>query len=77
MPDHPMNAPLYKTAREQWLRVHFEQIAKGAAKYPEPLNPESWTQLQLIEHAMQENIDQFHYLCAAREKELLRVRRED
>jgi len=71
------NAPLYKTARSEWLRVHQEQIDKGAAKYQEPLNPESWTALELVEHALQENIDQFHYLIAIRMKLLGEVTHEE
>jgi len=56
--------PLYQKAREHFQRVHMAQIEKGAAKYPEPLNPASWTADQLVEHAMQENVDQMHYLTA-------------
>lgn len=63
------NAETYAKAREMWLKVHQEQIEKGEAKYPEPLNHENWTMEQLIHHAMQENIDQFHYLTAMLIKE--------
>lgn len=56
--------PLYTDARAFWESVQTGQILKGAAKYPEPLNPDSWTAAELIMHAMQENVDQAHYLTA-------------
>jgi hypothetical protein len=62
------NHPLYIDAQNFWNDVQRQQIMKGMEKYPEPLNPESWTFEQLIEHAMQENVDQAHYLTALREK---------
>lgn len=60
--------PLYKDANFAWQRTQVQQIIKGAEKYPEPLNPFSWTPAQLIEHAMQENVDQAHYLSATLEQ---------
>jgi hypothetical protein len=63
-----LSNPLYKEANFNWQRTQLQQIIKGAEKYNEPLNPASWTGQQLIEHAMQENIDQAHYLTALGEK---------
>jgi hypothetical protein len=63
-----LSNPLYKEANFNWQRTQLQQIIKGAEKYNEPLNPASWTGAQLIEHAMQENIDQAHYLTAIGEK---------
>jgi hypothetical protein len=53
---------VYKEARELTEEVRREQIMKGAAKYPVPLGDADWTPLQLVNHAMQENVDQVHYL---------------
>jgi hypothetical protein len=63
-----LSNPLYKEANFNWQRTQLQQIIKGAEKYSEPLNSASWTGQQLIEHAMQENIDQAHYLTALGEK---------
>lgn len=60
--------PLYKAANFAWQRTQIQQIVKGAEKYPEPLNPDSWTAKQLVEHALQENVDQVHYLVSLGEK---------
>lgn len=59
----------YEKALKTFQRVQKSQINKGLDKYPEPLNPDSWTTIELIEHALQENIDQLHYLTAMLEKE--------
>ncbi|MGN7311504.1 hypothetical protein ACTHQ4_10400 [Alkalicoccobacillus gibsonii] len=59
--DKHLNHPLYKEARELFGEVQHEQILKGAAKYPEPLNPHSWTPQQLLAHMMQEAVDMVHY----------------
>lgn len=59
---------VYIEAAKLWLETQQGQIEKGAAKYPEPLNPDSWTESQLINHALQENVDQAHYLTALLQK---------
>ena len=61
---------VYAEARKRWQEIHQQQICKGNQKYGTPLNPEDWTTEELILHAMQENVDQFHYLTAL----LLKVR---
>lgn len=65
---HHLTHPLYKAANFAWQRTQIQQIVKGAEKYPEPLNPASWTAKQLVEHALQENVDQVHYLVSLGEK---------
>jgi len=60
--------PLYNDAHATWVSEQHNQIAKGAEKYPEPLNPASWTFEELFRHAVQENVDQMHYLQAMFEK---------
>lgn len=56
------NSPFYLSAQEYWLATQRGQIEKGAGKYPEPFNPDSWTAKELADHAMQENVDQAHYI---------------
>lgn len=58
------NHGLYEDARLFWQQTQAEQIRKGAEKYSEPLNPRSWSAHELVVHAMQENVDQAHYLTA-------------
>lgn len=58
------NNPVYIEAREFFGRVQREQIDKGARKYPEPLNPLSWTVGELVHHAMMELVDQAHYITS-------------
>ena len=57
-----LDHPFYKEARECWQITQNGQIRKGAEKYPEPFNPANWTIYELMEHAMQENVDQAHYI---------------
>lgn len=57
-------ADTYKASNFQWQRTQLMQILKGVHKYPEPLNHESWTFTELVDHAYQENVDQAHYLSA-------------
>ena len=45
-----LNNELYQDARKLWSGVQVQQIVKGAEKYPEPLNPESWSMAELIMH---------------------------
>lgn len=68
--------PLYRDAHDRFLRAEAEQNIKAAAKYPEPLNPASWTAEQLGDHFAQESVDQGRYVealvakCKALEDEL-------
>lgn len=56
------NYPFYKRSRDLWLETQGKQIEKGLEKYPEPFDPHHWTPQELLEHAMQENVDQHHYM---------------
>lgn len=60
--------PLYDEARSYFAEVQEGQIEKGRKKYPADLNEDNWTALDLIDHAMQEAVDQIHYLTALRRK---------
>lgn len=60
--------PLYIQARNTWQQAQADQILKGAQKYPETFNPASWTNDQLFMHAVQENIDQMHYLVGMKQR---------
>lgn len=53
---------LYREARDVTENIRIEQIIKGAEKYEVPLGDADWTAKGLINHALQENIDQNHYL---------------
>lgn len=62
------NHPLYKDAHERFLRAEEQQNIKAAAKYPEPLNPASWTAEELADHAAQEVVDMLRYIEALKAK---------
>lgn len=57
-----MEHTFYKEAHQIWQDIQQEQIRKGAEKYPLPFNPDNWTENELLQHAMQENVDQVHYM---------------
>jgi chromosome segregation ATPase len=63
-----VNHPFYSKAREEWVKGQKEQILKGAAKYPEPFNPNSWSNEELFNHCLQENVDQLHYIVGMKER---------
>lgn len=63
-----LSHPFYQQAKEEWEKVRQGQICKGAEKYPEPFTPSSWTNTQLVEHAIQENVDQLHYIFGMKER---------
>jgi chromosome segregation ATPase len=63
-----LNHPFYAEANQYRETVRREQVLKGAHKYPEPFTTESWTNQEIIDHAMQENVDQAHYIYAAKER---------
>lgn len=62
------NHPFYALSREEWIKTQQAQIEKGAEKYPEPFTPSSWSNEQLVEHAIQENVDQLHYIVGMKER---------
>jgi len=53
---------LYKDANFLYNRTQLKQLVKATEKYPEPLNFNSWTSDELLDHAYQELVDQSHYL---------------
>ncbi|SES03029.1 hypothetical protein [Salipaludibacillus aurantiacus] len=63
-----LSHPFYREAAEFWAKVRAQQIMKGAQKYVEPFTTSSWTDAEIINHAMQENVDQAHYIYAAKER---------
>ena len=54
--------PFYQKAHEMREHERQAQILKGAYKYPQPFTPSDWSPRQLLSHALQENIDQAHYI---------------
>jgi hypothetical protein len=60
--------PFYSEANKYREQERIGQIVKGSEKYQEPFNPASWTAKQLLSHAMQENVDQGHYIYGLYEK---------
>jgi uncharacterized coiled-coil DUF342 family protein len=62
------NNPLYKRATQEMQRTKSEQLVKAAEKYPEPLNPNSWTGAQLADHAFQEVFDLTSYITGMKIK---------
>lgn len=43
------------------LDAQREQVGYGIDKYPEPLNKDSWTIEETLEHIISEGIDRLHY----------------
>lgn len=72
----------YKTARAVWLSVQNKQIQKGAEKYPNPFDPGEWSNDELANHALEENVDQAHYIVGMKqrmneqEKRILQLEKE-
>jgi hypothetical protein len=63
-----LDHPFYKQANDYREKIRIGQIVKGSKKYPEPFTTSSWSIEEIIEHAMQENVDQTHYIYAALER---------
>lgn len=67
-------------SRYAMLQAQRKQVAYGIDKYPEPLNADTWSSVETIEHAMDESIDRLHYLIMLNiklEQDLLNVSQED
>lgn len=45
-----------------------KQVAYGLDKYPEPLNPNTWSIEETVQHILDESIDKLHYLVMLRIK---------
>lgn len=58
----------YQDVNDYREKIRVGQILKGAQKYPEPFTTASWSNEEIIAHAMQENVDQSHYIYAAFER---------
>lgn len=54
--------PFYEDAHTYREAVRRGQIVKGLSKYGRPFNSSDWTAEELLAHAMQENVDQAHYI---------------
>jgi hypothetical protein len=61
------------------LKAQRKQVAYGIDKYPEPLNANTWSIDETVEHIMDESIDKLHYLIMLRIKleQLLASMRND
>lgn len=65
-----LDHPFYAEVKEYVDEVEHQQILKGAEKYPEPYNPNSWTGEELALHAMQELRDGQVYVTGMRQRML-------
>lgn len=52
----------YSMARGLWCTYQERQIKKGLEKYGVPLNGARLSWQEVFEHAVEENVDQMHYL---------------
>lgn len=59
---------IYKDAKELILAAQRRQVGYGIQKYPEPLNADSWTTVETLDHIIEESIDKLHYLVMLRSK---------
>lgn len=63
-----LNHPFYQVVDEYTEKIARQQILKGAEKYPEPFNPDSWDGEELADHAMQELRDGQVYVTGMRDR---------
>lgn len=54
--------PIYDLTRDAILGAQRRQVAYGLDKYPEPLNADTWTIIETIDHIISETADKLHYL---------------
>lgn len=59
---------IYKRAKESILKAQQKQVAYGLDKYPEPLNADTWSIIETIDHIIDESVDKLHYLTMLRIK---------
>lgn len=59
---------IYKQAKQEILEHQQGQVGYGISKYPEPLNADTWTVIETIDHIIDESIDKLHYLVMLRIK---------
>ena len=67
------NTSIYRSAKEAILKAQRKQVGYGLDKYPEPLNADSWTVIETIDHIIEESVDKLHYLTMLREKLVLGI----
>ena len=53
---------IYNEAKQIILNAQRRQVGYGIEKYPEPLNADTWTIGETIDHIIDESIDKLHYL---------------
>lgn len=61
---------IYKEAKEHILKAQRNQVGYGIDKYPEPLNADTWSIVETIDHIISEGVDELHYLAMLRIKML-------
>lgn len=59
---------IYRDVRSRMNRAQFKQVAYGLEKYPEPLNQNTWSVVETIDHIIDETIDKLHYLTMLKVK---------
>lgn len=59
---------IYRRAKMQIMNAQRKQVAYGLDKYPEPLNADTWSTVETIDHIIDESIDKLHYLNMLRIK---------
>ena len=65
--------PIYREVNsllkdEESKKAQRKQIAYGLDKYPETLNPDSWSTSEALEHLQSELVDALHYIGLLLEK---------
>jgi hypothetical protein len=56
-----LETEIYRKAKIAILQAQRKQIGYGLDKYPETLNPNSWSILETLDHIIEESIDKLHY----------------
>jgi len=75
-----MENEIYRKSKMTIMQAQRKQIGYGLDKYPETLNPNSWTVLETIDHIIEESVDRLHYLGMLRiqlEQMLINEAKED
>lgn len=61
-----MENEIYRRTKMLIMKAQRGQIGYGLDKYPETLNPNSWTILETFDHIIEESVDKLHYLVMLR-----------
>lgn len=59
---------IYRRAKTAINTAQRTQVAYGIQKYPNPLNADTWSTVETIDHIISESIDKLHYLVMLRIK---------